>query len=393
MLRAMKLYRVLGAAAAAGIVLAVACGEDEGLVRPRNDGGAGDASADGSGCALDVPSTYDSPTFETNAARELTLRKSFDDFIAPFASAEAALDAGTTPTATTKAQLDALYVAGSPSVKEATAEPFQSKVSAYIAAYAAAIVDGAYVPQTPDGGDKGGSLGAYIFDGNGLDLRQAIEKGTLSAAFYRQAVEIAAASPLTVGTIDRLVAVYGAHPSFPNNPSAPQNKDVLVAAYAARRDAKDAANPGPYQRIRRALLTARSAVLAGCTAERDAALRIFFREWERATFASVVFDLSDVIAKLAGPGANDAAILHAFGEAAGLVTGFKFATGPHKIATDAQIDGLLQRMFAADGAPSEAYKLKTSPVEAATRLQQAIGDIKGIYGFSDAEIDAFKTSY
>jgi hypothetical protein len=388
----MKLVRFLGAVAAgAGILFA--CGEDEGRVRPRGDGGALDGSSEGGGCTLDVPSVYDSPGYETNASRELGLRKSFEDFLAPFASAEAALDAGTTPTATTKAQLEALYAAGNPSVQASTAEAFQSKVAASIAAYAAALVDGAYAPQTPDAGEKGGSLGPYIFDGTGLDLRQAIEKGTLSAAFYRQAVEIAAASPMTVGTIDRLVAIYGAHPSFPNNPNAAQNRDVLVAAFAARRDAKDAANPGPYQRIRRALLTARAAVLAGCAAERDASIRIYFREWERATFGSVVHDLSDVIAKLAGSSANDAAILHAFGEAAGFVTGFKFVSGPHKIATDVQLDGLLQRMFAADGLPSEAYKLKTSPVEAATRLQQAIGDIKGIYGFSDAEIDAFKTSY
>src|SRR5687767_6968357 len=103
----MKLHRVLGAlAVGAGILFA--CGEDEGLVRPRLASSA-DASLDGSGCALEVASAYDSPTFETNAARELGLRKSFDDFIAPFASAEAALDAGTSPTATTKAQLDALY--------------------------------------------------------------------------------------------------------------------------------------------------------------------------------------------------------------------------------------------------------------------------------------------
>jgi len=165
---------------------------------------------------------------------------------------------------------------------------------------------------------------------------------------------------------------------------------VLVAALAARRDAKDAANPGPYQRIRRALVTAKAAVEAGCTAERDAAIRLFFREWERATFASVVHDLQDVIARLAGAGTTDGALLHVFGEAVGLATGFKFTAGPHKIVTDAQLDGLLQRMFAA---PSEAYKLKTSPVEAATRLQQAIGDIKGVYAFSDAEIESFKKSY
>ena len=54
---------------------------------------------------------------------------------------------------------------------------------------------------------------------------------------------------------------------------------------------------------------------------------------------------------------------------------------------------IAQRVFAADGAPIEAYKLKTSSVEAATRLQQAINDIKGIYGFSDAEVEAFKTNY
>lgn len=391
----MKTSRVLGLASLlSGLVIAAACGDEEATVRPRLDGGTlADAQAtDGSTCGLVLPGTYDSPTFETTAFRELDLRNRLDQLLAPMANVEGQIDGGVAPTPITKAQLDTLYAAGDPSVRSASTAYYQGRVGAFIDAYAAAITDGAYAMEVPDGGDKGGVFGGYIVDGTGVDLRQAIEKGTYTAAFYNQAVSLAATTPLTVATIDRLLAVYGAHPSFPNNPNAPQNRDVNVAAFAARRDSKDASNPGPYQRIRGALIAARAAVAAGegCAAERDAALGIFFREWERASFATVVHDLGDIIARLSSGSPDYPAALHAFGEAVGFVAGWKTAPGPRRIVTDAQLDSLLQRIFAADGAPIEAYKLRTSSVEAATRLQQAIGDIKGIYGFTDAEIEAFK---
>jgi hypothetical protein len=382
------------AASGASLAISAACGEDTGLVRPRLEGGAGDPTGieAGTSCNVTFPGTYESPTFETNAAQELLLRKDFDAFLAPMRGVESQLDAGAA-TPVTKAQLDVLYTADNPSVKTATTSYYQAKVEAWLASYETALTDGAYVPDAPSAAEKGGTLGGWVFDPTGLDLHQAIEKGSYPAAFYNQAVALIAAGSLTVGSIDRLVALFGAHPSFPNDPNASQNKDVNAAALAAHRDSKDAANPGPYQRIRSALIKARAAVAAGdpCTAERDATLKIFLSEWEKSNYATVIFDFNDIIAKLSAAAVSDyAPILHSYGEAVGLISGFKSIAQGRRIITDAQIDGLLEKVFAADGNPVAAYTLKTNAVQAAAQLQQAISDIKGIYAFSDADVEAFK---
>ena len=392
-MKSLGLLAALGAAAAA-VAVAAACSDDEGLVRDRTDGSASSSVLDSSSsCGITIPSTYDSPTFETNAAQELALRQQLDAFLAPMVTVETQLaaDAGATPV--TRAQLDALWSAGSPSVKTTTSAYYQAKIAAWLTAYGTAVTDGAYVADVPDGGDQGGALGGYIFDGYGVDLHQAIEKGSYAAAFYNQAVSLIAIGPITTGTIDRLVASFGASPAFPNNDNAAQNRDVLAAAYAARRDSKDVANPGPYQRIRAALIKAKASVEAGskCDADRDVALDVFLKQWEIATYASVVFDFNDIIAKVSAsdfPGA-----LHSYGEAVGFISGFKTIAPSRRIITDAQIDNLLQQIYAADGAPVEAYKLKTTPFDAVSRLQAGIGVIKGIYAFTDAQIMSFQQNF
>ncbi len=399
-LRALAWVVVAGISAVA--LAAAACGEDEAIVRARSDAGAaptvssdaGDASA--LGCGATLPSAYVSPTFETNAAEELALRKAFDDFMAPMKAVETALgsDAGAPP-AVTKAQLAALYAAGSPSIKSITTPYFQARVDAWLTSYEAALADGSYQPGVPDGADKGGALGKYVFDANGVDLRQAIDKGSYSAAFYNHAAALVSSGTITVGTVDRLVAAFGAHPSFPNSQNAPQNKDVNAAGYAARRDSKDPANPGPYQRAKAAAIRAKAAIEAGaaCDAERDAAIAAFFAEWERSNYASVIFYASDLIKELSESAPDYPDVLHDYSEIVGFIAGFKTIASPRRIITDAQIESLLQRVLAAEGGAIQAYRLKTDVVQAATALQQAISDIKAIYGFSDAEVERFKTNY
>ncbi len=392
-MKSLGLLAAFGAAAAA-VAVAAACSDDEGLVRDRGDGSASTTVLDGSSsCGITIPTTYDSPTFETNAAQELLLRQEFEDLLAPMVTVESQLaaDAGATPV--TQAQLNALWSKGTPSVMATTSAYYQAKVAPSLSAYGIAVADGAYVADVPDGGDKGGALGGYIFDANGVDLHQTIEKGSYAAAFYNQAVSLIVLGPITTGTIDRLVASFGASPAFSNNDNAAQNRDVLSAAYAARRDSKDVANPGPYQRIRLALIKAKASVEAGakCDADRDAALVVFLNQWEIATYASVVFDFNDIIARVSAsdiPGA-----LHSYGEAVGFLSSFKTIAPSRRIISDAQIDDLLQQIYAADGAPIAAYKLKTTPFDAVSRVQAGIGVIKGIYAFTDAQIESFKQNY
>src|SRR5690349_19120985 len=129
----MKALSLVALALALGALAAsAACGEDEAIVRERLDSGvvtAGDGG-DASTCGLVLSSTYDSPTFETNAAEELGLRKALDDFLAPMRAveAQAAADAGA-PTGPSKAMLEGLYATGTTSVKTASTPYYQAKVA------------------------------------------------------------------------------------------------------------------------------------------------------------------------------------------------------------------------------------------------------------------------
>src|SRR5438045_2253359 len=84
----MGLFFLAACACAGALAVGSACGDDTALVRPRLDGGTDDGAAAeaGNACNVSFPSTYESPTFETNAAQELGLRKAFDDFLAPMRS-------------------------------------------------------------------------------------------------------------------------------------------------------------------------------------------------------------------------------------------------------------------------------------------------------------------
>jgi hypothetical protein len=381
------------AGAAAALLVAGACGDDHATVRDRLDGSdVVDAGGDGAtgNCGATFPSTYESPSFDDTAQAEIALRGNFSDFIAPMANVESQLaaDAGA-PTPVTRASLVAKWTA-SPSVKDATTAYYQPKVDAAITAYEAALTSGVYTPEPSDGASgHGGTYGGFVFDPTGLDLRQIIERGSYAAVFYARAAGIVKAGSLTVGSVDRLVALFGATPAFPNDAKV----DLYSAALAAQRDTKDPAHPGPYQRIKSALIKARTLVAAGdsCAAERDATLKIFLSEWEKSQYATVIFALNDASTRLEAPSVtNYGPALHSFGEAVALIQSFKGIDQGYRIITDLQIDGLLNGIGAPDNAPSSAYLVATSPTATVAKLTAAIGTIKDIYGFTSDDVTAFE---
>lgn len=380
------------------VVVALACGEDEATVRDTPDSGTSDGGGETgptSPCGVAIPSTYESPQYETNAAAELALRNSFRAYQMPMVDVETSLapDGGTRPPVS-KAQVVALWQAGNPSVRSISSAYLVGRTDAWLTQYEAAGT-GTWTPAEPPPA-TGGAYGRWVLGPTGFDLRQGTEKAAYGGAFYFYAVSLVTAGGLTAGTVDRLVAIFGAHPSFPNNPTAPTNPDVFAAAYAARRDAKDPGNLGPYQKIKRALIVAKATITAGetCNADRDAAFRVFFEEWEKSSYATAVFYLNDTQARL---GANTLeqrqAALHAYGEALSIMIGFKAVVSPYRKITDAQIDDLLTTGYYPEGQPGEIYKLVTNSAAAVLKLGEMITKIKTVYGFTDAEINAFKTDF
>jgi hypothetical protein len=417
----------LGAAVLALVLTAVACGDDDNAATPRNDGGTPDviaadssnggtdAANDGSGstCGLTLPADYTSAAYETNAKAELDLRTAFAAFLKPMSDNEAAIVSGDAGAPLSKASLDTLWQAGSPNVKSITTSYWQTRVDGWLAAYETASNAGSMdlamttvVTQGQTPPSNGGFYGRFAYDGKLVDLRQAIEKGTYTAGFFNHAVGIVTAGSLTEASIDRLIAAWGAHPTFQNSHVANDagtttaNRDIQSAGYAARRTPKDG-KTGPYLRAKAALIKAKAAIAAGakCDADRDAALKEFFLEWEKATYATVVFYFSDIVAKLSPtpPLANDAngwtALFHSHGECIGFIGGFKSTPQAYRKITDAQIDGLLSKALVPEGGASKIVEIKTSTQASVLSLNGVLADIKTIYGFTDEEMTSFKTVY
>ena len=392
--RKLSLVAVLSAAA-----VVVACGDDDNLVRTRSDGGV-DASTDGPteagpntlSCGVTIPSTYESPSFAANAAAEIALKESVLALGAKMKSAE-----GATPAVVTTTDLQLIFTGGAPSLHAIATAFGQSTVDAYLSQFG----DAAKKTWTPadaeaDGGTTSG--GKYdngsIFSPTGIDLREATEKVLLTASLYNYAL-VLASGPITEATIDRLLAVYGASTKLAGRTDADAGDaaDELVAEYASRRDNKASSTPGPYRKIRSSLLVAKAAAsnTAKCRADLDAALKIYFLEWEKASYLTVIYYLNQAATNaLVTPAtaAKGAAALHAYGEALGFAQSFKGIPQDRRKITDLQIDALLQRIGAAT-----PYQLVTRPTERAVAFNTAFQDIGAIYGLTQTEIEDAKKAY
>lgn len=371
----------LPVALSASLLLAACGGSD---ATPAPDGGQG-------ACALGtLPTSYDGSRYDAHTTAERDLRARFKALTQPMKDAEADL-ANKPPAAT----LRGLYGAGDPGLRARTSAPAAARVEGWLDAFAAAAGNTWAPAANPMG--PGGRFGAYLFTAQGTDLRQAVEKTLFGAALYHHALSLTRGT-VTAATMDRVLAIYGSHPSFPADTAAMMNPDELVAAYAKRRDKRDPQRPGAYLKIKAALIRAQAAEARGaaCAAERDAALKAVLNEWERAMLATVVYYLNDVTKKLSAQSptlADQAAALHGFGEAMGFILGFRQLPADGRIITDAQIDELQTTLGTPTDAPSSAYKLLTETAAWLPRLGKVASRIAEIYGFTPQQMEDFKTNF
>lgn len=404
-------------ASLAAFSLLQACDEGTGATSapPSSDASASEASTalDGGGnpdartpdalvssCGLVVPASYDGAGFAANAVVELGLRQKLNAMLQPIKDAEASL--AVTPTA---AALQASYADGTPSVKSITQPAFASNVDGWLTAFEAAAGKTWTPSANGDGGapvPPGGKFGNWIFTETGTDLRQTIEKGLFGAAHYHQASNLLASSPVTEATLDRVLALYGSNPTFPRNDKAGDGgvaePDVHSALYAKRREANAAANPGFYLRIERAFITAQAAIRRGadCTQDRDLALAAIKSDWEKALLATTIFYLNDATAKLGAAAPTDAELaagLHGYGEAVAFVTGFRQLPAQNRIITDTQIDDILATLGAPHGGPVTSYKFVTDAATELPKLGHGITKVAAVYGFTQADVTAFKVNH
>ncbi|MBV6442108.1 MAG: hypothetical protein DYG98_01825 [Haliscomenobacteraceae bacterium CHB4] len=335
---------------------------------------------------LDIPSAYDGTAFETNAATQIGVLSRFTSLVN-----EAKKGRATGQTVS----LDSLnywYTAGNPTLQSLTSVYYSGKTPEWTAQLALASGN-TYTPGVPTG--NGGAYSGYLFDANGLELEQLLDKGHYGALLFHHFNELTSGT-ITEATVDQMLAIFGANPTFPNSYQANLHAqpDKLIANYAARRDKND--GKGFYTNIRDQFIKLQAAVKAGpdYNEERDEAIAEIRLLWEKANAATIINYLYAVISKLSATNPTDADIasaLHSYGETVGFTHGFR--TLENKKITDTEIDELLTLLNTpANGTPT-SYKFATDPVNELPKLTQVISRLKSIYGFSDQEMEDFKKNW
>jgi hypothetical protein len=358
--------------------------------------GGSDAGSGGTpGCELTLSGNYDGAGFEANAKVELAVIGQLKALNKLMKDAEETKDGeGNLTLKPTKAELVALYEAGNPSLKAVTTSYYAGYVDGVFGAFEKAAGKKA-VPTDPPAGD-GGLYGKWIFDPKGRDLRQHMEKGMFGSALFHHASKVVTAAT-GAADVDKVIAIFGAHPSFPGDDKDPNHPDVFSALYAERRDSKDPANPGHYFRFKVAAIKAQAAAAKGdaCKAEFTAGLKAMMTEWELSHFATVVYYLNDAAKKLSTEPATEETLaggLHSYGEGVAFLHGFKGLPADVRKITDAQIDELLALINATPGNET-SYKLLSETSTEVPKLLQGLQKVADIYGFSAQQIEGYKTNY
>ncbi|MFZ4633126.1 MAG: hypothetical protein ACOYNO_02855 [Saprospiraceae bacterium] len=339
---------------------------------------------------LVVPTAYDGANFSTNAATELGVRQQLGNLVTE-------MKKGRTPgTVVSTAILYDLYnQTGTPSLVSVTAPYYAGRIN-WTDGFLQALSDASgtgYTPGNPVG--QGGTFGAYLFDENGLEMEQQVDKGLYGALLYNHFNHLAEGD-VTEATVDQMVAIFGAHPDFSNSYQANlhANPDVFSANYAARRDKND--GNGYYTRIRDEFIKLQAAVRAGSdyNSERNLAIADIRVCWEKANAATMINYLHLTISKLSATNPTDvekAEALHAYGETVGFLHGWR--TLSPKTITDNEIDELLVLLNAPYNGTPTSYLLVTDAVNQLPKLTQAINRLADIYDFSAAEIEDFKQNW
>ena len=241
----------------------------------------------------------------------------------------------------------------------------------------------------------GGTYGGYLFDENGFEPEQMIEKGLFGAALSNKVIELITNSP-TVDKVDQALHIIGGTPHFKSSNAAKHASaaDKYLAVYIARRDKNDGA--GFYSQMKFNFIKLKAAIKAGAgyNKERDeasAALRLIL---EQTNYATVINYCHTSIANLSKTNLTDAekaATLHAIGECHGFALGWKNVTG--KKITETQIDAIMELLNAPLTGIGKPSLFITDRANQIAKLQQIINKVKNIYGFTDTQVEDFKKNW
>lgn len=342
---------------------------------------------------LSVPTTYDVAAFSTNTASQLGVVTRVGKM------AREAQKGRTNGVPVSADSLNYWFTTGNPSVKSVSTTYFVGLLegtNGYLAEIAKASGN-TYTPAAPVAGNEGGQFGGYLFDENGLEIEQLIEKGQFGAVNYKYATDLLSGT-YTEATPDQVMAILGMSPTFPssNNATKHAQPDKYMAIYAGRRDKND--GNGLYTSLKNNFLKLQAAIKAGDNykveqQEAAAAIKLTWEKVNAATIINYCHTVTSTMSNTSTTDAQKASALHAYGECVGFVLGWRTIPQMHKRITDNQIDEILTLLNTAPNTTPTSYKFVTSPATEVSKLTDVINKLKTIYGFSSTEIEDFKKNW
>ena len=341
---------------------------------------------------LSIPSFYALASYDANTTTEYNIRSQMSALSTYMKTAEVL------GVELTLEELNNKFSnVGNPSLADITDDYYKNLIESSLFPELASSSGNAFDPMNGATATEGGVYGARLFNRRAKETLQEIEKGLFEAAFYNYFITLTQGT-IDVAAVDRMVAIYGAHPNFPNTNTAANTStpDQFIALYAARRDKND--GNGLYTKTRDEFIRLRAAVAAGSAfnEDRDAAianLKILIEKSIMATAANYGITGQMKLSSTAPDPLVISGGLHDLGEAVGFIHGFKSVPQQHRRITDAQIDELLELLLAPAGTEGEQYRFVTEPVATLPNIDTYLDIIQDIYGFSDQEMADFEFNW
>ncbi len=242
----------------------------------------------------------------------------------------------------------------------------------------------------------GGAFEGRLFSERAYEILQAVDKGLYAAGFLNQIISLGDAA-LDQAKLDQMLALYGAHPSFPNTPTAANsdNPDVLIANYTARRDKND--GNGLYSQIKTNFLTLQATMLTegDWTAERAATQKLLEANIEKALAATAINYMKTAVKKLSSTNVSDAdkgSALHDLGEAYGFMLGFAYIDGANRTIKSSDLEYVLVKL-GKTGTDIHQYSFVNDPINSLPNLEDAWKRLATVYGFSQQEMADFEFNW
>lgn len=283
--------------------------------------------------------------------------------------------------AVTYSELNTIFEAGDPSLKDASSSNYASladdAMNAFEDASAAGVGNQEFDLATPSLTPDGGYAGDHLFDGAPLELEQIIEKAAYIGALYNHTKNTLFADPsaVTLEQLDQALVLYGSDPTF-------ETKNWTAKYSSARIYTGETTF---HDQISYEFRKAQSAINQGFTTDKVDAINAIVSLWEKAIAAQAVYYFEGVASDLAfNPDYENeteyntvADAIHGWSEGVSFLIGYKGVSGVS--ISDAQISDVLSHVQYTSLSDSDVLTIVNNP-SALAEVNTAISELEEIFG-------------